>query len=462
MLTTDKAYIFGLMVGGAQIGASSFSIRLPYKKWGDIGHNTGRAAEIMNDIINVLNPIMDATYGITFVPHYGTDWRLNSNSFPTSLRDDLKKYGLESSGELRTNSSINKLVPSLISFQHKQKFITGLIDTVGSLASSHRRFVDSFQVVSFEFKGQNFGLVSEVYSLLESMKIPVDQVLWNHPNQHSTLCKYYKSWKKGFKIRVSLQDYLLQGGFVFKAKKLSADENSKLNSNNASAISKPSKIQGRVTVHVDQNTDWLPSHLRGLIFPHQLWFNIAQGLSVAANAKKLISKTAPETQFCPFTILTKRTTSEIENIINSDEVLKHEQFDTYNLDIEKMVAAFEENTSLLLFGKSNADGFPINFILQAAAFASLSTLGENIKGNRVLGNYHTNLCELISTGRIEATNLTVSIPKRGTALKITSGNHSSLVGYTNNSFNRSLVLLKTDGLFSVNDFSYNQCIELQP
>lgn len=286
MLTTDKAYIFGLMVGGAQIGASSFSIRLPYKKWGDISHNTARTAEIMNDIINVLNPIMHTTYGVNFVPSYGTVWRLNSSNFPTALQHDLQKYGLATSGELRTNSSIKELTPSLTSQKHKQKFITGLIDTVGSLASSHRRFVDTFQVVSFEFKGQNFRLVSEVYSLLQSMNIPVDQVLWNHPNQHSTLYKYYRNWKKGFKIRVSLQDYLLQGGFVFKAKKLSADENSKLNANNASAALKPHKLQGRVTIHLDQNSAWIPPHLRGLVFPHQLWFNVAQGLNVDATTKK--------------------------------------------------------------------------------------------------------------------------------------------------------------------------------
>lgn len=461
MLTTDKAYIFGLMVGGAQIGASSFSIRLPYKKWGDISHNTVRAADIMSDILNVLNPIMQNTYGVNFAPSIGTDWRLNSNSFPPALQQDLQEYGLKTSGELRSNSSIQNLLPHLISLKHKQKFITGLIDTVGSLARSHRRFVDTFQVVSFEFKGQNFGLVSEVYSLFQSMNIPVDQVLWNHPNQHSTLCKYYKSWKKGFKIRVSLQDYLLQGGFVFKAKKLSADENSSLNANNSSAALKPHKLQGRVTVHLDQNTTWIPPHLRGLVFPHQLWFNVAQGLNINPSGKNLVTNTPAETLFCPFTILTKRTTPEISDIINNDKILSRECYDTYNFDIKKVITVYEKDNNQLLFGKTNLDGFPINYMLQAAAFASLSTLGEKMKGNRVLGNYLDNLKELISTGRITSTNLTLSIPKKGTALRITSGNYSALVGYTNNSFNKKLVLQKANGLFSVSDFSYEDCAEIQ-
>lgn len=461
MLTTDKAYIFGLMVGGAQIGSSSFSIRLPYKKWGDISLNTSRAAEIMGDIINVLNPIMQNTYGVNFVPSIGTDWRLTSASFPSALKKDLQKFGLETSGELRSNSSIQKLIPHLTSLNHKRKFITGLVDTVGSLATSHRRFVDTFQVVSFEFKGQNYGLVSEVYSLFQSMNIPVDQVLWNHPNQHSTLCKYYKSWKKGFKIRVSLQDYLLQGGFVFKAKKLSADENSRLNANNASAASKPHKLQGRVSVHQDQNTNWIPPNLRGLIFPHQLWFNVAQGLNIDIAGKNLIAHTPAETLFCPFTILTKRTSSDIKNIMNSDKILSLEEYDTFSFDVEKMIAEYEENSSKLLFGNTKSDGFPINYILQATAFASLSTLGEKIKGNRVLGNYIDNLKELISTGRVTTTNLAISIPKKGTAIKVSSGNYSALVGYINNSFNKKLLLPKADGLFSVKDFTYADCVEIR-
>lgn len=172
-------------------------------------------------------------------------------------------------------------------------------------------------------------------------------------------------------------------------------------------------------------------------------------------------KTSAESQFCPFTILTKRTTSKIKEIIKSDRILSHEQFDTYNFDVEKIISVYEEDSGQLIFGKTNLDGFPINYILQAAAFASLSTLGEKVKGNRVLGNYLANLKELISTGRIASTNLTLSIPKKGTALKITSGNYSALVGYTNNSFNQKLVLPKANGLFSVNDFSYAECLEIQ-
>lgn len=47
-MNTDKAYIFGLIVGGGVFGSNkdSFHIILPYKKWGDAAKNR-RAPEIL-------------------------------------------------------------------------------------------------------------------------------------------------------------------------------------------------------------------------------------------------------------------------------------------------------------------------------------------------------------------------------------------------------------------------------
>ena len=57
ILTTDKAYLLGLLVGGGIISKKSFQIILPYKKWGDLKVNPERAGEIASDILSTLNPI---------------------------------------------------------------------------------------------------------------------------------------------------------------------------------------------------------------------------------------------------------------------------------------------------------------------------------------------------------------------------------------------------------------------
>ena len=53
------AYALGLIIGGGEFGSSndSFTIKLPYKKWGDIEKNPARASEISTGIINVVVPM---------------------------------------------------------------------------------------------------------------------------------------------------------------------------------------------------------------------------------------------------------------------------------------------------------------------------------------------------------------------------------------------------------------------
>lgn len=71
-MNSDKAYILGLVVGGGVFtnDASSFSIHLPYKQWGDIAQNPSRAGQITRDIMGVVKPMMKAIYGIevSFLP----------------------------------------------------------------------------------------------------------------------------------------------------------------------------------------------------------------------------------------------------------------------------------------------------------------------------------------------------------------------------------------------------------
>ena len=461
MLCTDKAYVLGLLVGGGHIGQSSFTIKLPYKKWGDVDANPRRATQIVKDVLKILNPMMQNCYGVSFTLDMGNVWHLNCDSIPSELIDDLQRNEINTRGELRKMTSIKTLMNNLSSKVHKHKFVAGLADTIGSFAKSHRRFNDEFQIVSFEFKGRNYELVGDVITLFNELRIPIDQVLWNHPNQHSGSCKYYKQWKKGFKIRVALQDYILKEAvFVFIAKKESADENVKMNAPNATAEFKPPKIKGRVTIHSDQSSDWLPQNLRDIVFPHNLWFNSVLQLPLSKTENKFILDQSPESLFCPFTILTKGQIDEIKKIQESDEVLAKEKHISHQLDFGKLLDSYNQNQNQLILGRSESDGFPINTILRAVEYAAYATFGERMKGKRVLGKFKENLNVLRIDPRLNKLGLTIDKPLRGTALIVSTNKNAALVGYVNNSFNKKLVHKIDRGLFSVGDFDYEQCVEI--
>ena len=66
-MDTDKAYIFGLIIGGGDFGNAEdvFRIRLPYKKWGSYKDNPKRAGRIIEDILKKLSPIFRTIYNLT-------------------------------------------------------------------------------------------------------------------------------------------------------------------------------------------------------------------------------------------------------------------------------------------------------------------------------------------------------------------------------------------------------------
>lgn len=65
-MNTDKAYIFGLIIGGGIWGNAEevFRIRLPYKQWGSYAQNPERASQISRDIMALVSPLFKSIYGI--------------------------------------------------------------------------------------------------------------------------------------------------------------------------------------------------------------------------------------------------------------------------------------------------------------------------------------------------------------------------------------------------------------
>jgi hypothetical protein len=452
-INTDKAYILGLIVGGGRIDGKTLQISLPYKKWGDLAIEPSRAGGIAKDILLRLNPILSATYNINVSYTISTDWKIRCTEITESLLYDLQQLGLPLAGEMRLEANLKQLTKFLVTDEHKKRFMAGLVDTVGSLAETHRRFTNEFQIISFEFKGQNFELVADVAEILFSIDCPPDQILWNHPNQHSGNCRYYKSWNKGFKIRVALNDYIFRGTFVFESKKDSAVQNQKMHKADIN-IKKTQTIRepNRTTLHIDQDARRLPLNIQGGLFIHNSHFNCVLGMvsGIENGIKDLIKK--PELYFCPFTCLTKGTTQDITKIIQSEDYLSKTKY-TNKKHIISTIFDLEKQGLRLLFGKSKQDGFPINLILQALAYVIAASKGHVI-GKRVKGEYRDLLLQNINTV------VDIYIPDKGTCIKIIHGEYASLVGYINNDFNKQLIKKVEGYKIYIREPNFEECVVL--
>lgn len=451
----DKAYLLGLLIGGGVISDNNFQILLPYNKWGDIELNQIRAGEIATDILTRLNPIWQTAYGLNVSYKYGSDWKIVSDKISDQLIADLRSCGLPIKGELKSTANLKSLIPLLPTVEHKRNFIVGLIDTIGSLAKSHRRFVDEFQIISFEFKGSNFSLVDDVVRIFDLLGLVPDQVLWNHPNQHSGSCRYYASWKKGFKVRIPLREYMLKGGFLFQAKKLSAQENAKVINEKLLEKSKSNKIQGRVALHVDEYSDWLPPSVRGGHFVHNLHFNALFGLPSPKdfNIDQIVNNF--HHYFCPFTVLTKGDGGYIDEIISKESYLSSTTYKDEGVSLSALIEKQERDPQSLVWGRTDNDGFPVNLILQAAVYSVLSDRGgDNIKGKRILGNY------IDQAKNISSETIRIDVPNRGTCLRVEYKGHSALVGYINDEFNKKLIQSIVGAKVQIRSPDFDECVVL--
>lgn len=457
-INTEEAYLFGLLIGGGILHDNSMQIILPYKNWGDLNLNPQRAGNISEDILTRLYPLFKIHYQMDVSYSVDPEWKIISTNVSNKLKNALINLELPLSGELRLNANIEKLIYKLDTVEHKKNFITGLVDTVGSLARSHRRFVDDFQIISFEFKGNNFNLVKNIIKLLQDIGCLPDQVLWNHPNQHSGTCRYYNSWKKGFKIRVALDDYMLKGGFLFKSKSLSAKNNKALQLKGLNTVKgKIIKVSGRVTLHKDEYSEWLPEIIRGGHYVHNLHFYEALGLETPYKFKMAPIINSFENYFCPFTCLTKGSIDELKAIINNENYLKETKYQKKFIPLSQLLDIYKHNSSALILGKNvNIDGFPINYILQGLSYIICASTGEHIKGKRVLGSYINVLEENINKNY----GINIYHPNKGTCLYISNGEYSSLVGYINNDFNKKLIASNNESKINIRNPLFKECIDL--
>lgn len=159
-MNTDKAYLFGLIIGGGIWGNAEdvFRIKLPYKQWGSYIQNPQRASEISRDIMGFVSPLFKSIYNIniSFETTKSGVWHILCEGDLTELISDMQSYGVHCDGDLRSNTSIKGIIAALVDDNLKRRFIAGLADTIGSTNPNHRRFTNEIQILSFELKRFQF------------------------------------------------------------------------------------------------------------------------------------------------------------------------------------------------------------------------------------------------------------------------------------------------------------------
>lgn len=439
-MNTDKAYILGLVIGGGMWGEAEdvFKIRLPFKQWGSYEVNPKRAGDISRDVMKMVSPLFKAIYNLSV--SYDTSasgvWNILCEGDLSGLRDDLEGFGIKCEGEVRKTANINNIIPQLVDDNLKRRFIAGLADTIGSTRRSHRRFNDDKQMVSFEISGFEFNFVCSLCKLLHSIGCYPDQILWNHPNFHCGNNPYDKKWKKGFKLRVYLDQYDKFGAFAFASKVLSVKENQTLEEIRNVAIpcdDREIKTPSIACVHCDENSDFLPDIIRGGHYLHNRHVCAVLNCEHAPynEVKKLLSKA--EYYINPFPVLVKGTVDEIHNIINSEPILKNRIYERMKVKISDLYGQTEDD---YIFGDGDEAGYPLNKIILAITYIIAAQTGQ-LNGLRPKGSKDRIILEYLRN--FSEDQVTILLPELMTPLVIQLNGYAALVGPNNPKVYRKLI-----------------------
>lgn len=431
-MDTDKAYIFGLIIGGGKFGNAEdfFSIQLPFRQWGSYLKNPQRAAQISDDIMRFVGPLLLSIYGLR-VNFSASDkhWTIICEGDLTDLKADLESYGINCEGELRTELPITGIIPHLRDANIKRRFIAGLADSIGSTNPTQRRFSDDVQILSFELKGFNFESVCALCNLLYSVNCIPDQILWNHPNFHASNNPYYKSWAKGFKLRIQLDQYAEFGAFGFKTKVESANKNrAKQTQSHITEVCEEREIRPTIsTVHPAENDSRLPECIRGGHYIHFRHICAALGCPHAPYQQLNEAFSHIGELIAPFPILCKDSKENIQKIIENDALMSSVNYEEKALYLKDLVKDFKSNSTSLILGIDDNTGYPVADILQAVAY--LIVPSSKLKGTRPKGKF---MDIIRSTLTIDPeASVRCLVPNRLTPLVLYKDDRGALIGPKN-------------------------------
>ncbi|MES2702676.1 MAG: hypothetical protein V4649_08560 [Bacteroidota bacterium] len=299
-----KAYIAGLLVGGGKVDRNTFIVDLPFKKW---GMDPSRMNVIATDILTKICSYFNQTYNFNVTYEIGNSkWLIRpvSNVDISELILDLEYLGLPTHGFLLAGADLSTAKQKLSGICI-EKFLSGIFDARASLTLSHRRFSDDAPTVSIEVPGstKNFKFVVQLCSWLTDLGSITDQILYNHPNQHSASDPEYKGWKKGFKIRFLVKSFLARNSFALQSKSIDIAkiEKSQSRVEQIPCYLRKLKTPSAVTIHTDQNSLELPAEVKNKIFFHYLHFCSLLGCPHAPmeEIRKMVNGSAKLISFFP-------------------------------------------------------------------------------------------------------------------------------------------------------------------
>jgi hypothetical protein len=346
----DTCYLLGLILGGAELSDNTFSINLPFNKW---GNNPDTAAQISRDLLTRIRPIFKKIYNLD-VDYFivgGGNWVLRSmkpvsKDQITLIKSDLESLGLPTTGQLIVQADLQKVREVLVGVK-AELFLSGIFDARASIAVSHRRFTNEAPIVSIEIpgRGNNFRLVVQLCSWLTSLGSITDQILYNHPNQHSSKNPEYGSWRKGFKIRILVKSFLDKHSFAMRSFSLGASE---LATNQKILNQKPCnkreiEAPGVKVIHKDIHSIDLPNEVRDKVFLHYFHICAAMGCPFAPveEVKSLVRESKKYISYYPS--LLKGEYREVQEsfvkIIKSNFPQKEPVVNT--LTLEKIIAKYD-------------------------------------------------------------------------------------------------------------------------
>lgn len=452
-MDTDRAYLLGLIIGGGIFGNTEdvFRIRLPFRQWGSYTDNPQRAGQISQDVMKVVSPLFRAIYGLTisYDASESGAWNILCEGDLTSLKNELEDYGIICEGEVRKTANINNIIPLLVDDNLKRRFIAGLADTIGSTRNSHRRFNNEKQMISFEISGFCFNFVCSLCKLLHSIKCYPDQVLWNHPNFHCSQNPYDSKWKKGFKLRVYLDQYDKFGAFAFKSKAQSLKQNRALETVENEGIpceTREIKAPSITCVHCEENSILLPPEVQGGHYLHNRHICAVLHCPHAPfnEVDKLISNA--EQYIMPFPVLVKGTEVEINNIIEQDDLLKNRNYTTQQLQIRKVYETSITNSNKLLFEKEKGTGYPINKLILAITYLLAAKSGK-LNGSRPKGSKDDIIKNYLAL--FPDASITIKIPDLLTPIIVSLDNYAALVGPLNPKVYKKLIHIDTNNKYKI-------------
>lgn len=304
VINHTKAYVLGLLIGGGKIDKYGFVIDLPFKKW---GMEATRMNVIAVDILTRICKYFNSAYQFNVTYEIGNGkWLIKpiNNSDFSEIIEDLQYLGLPVSGFLLAKTDLTK-TKALLKGVAVESFLSGIFDARASLTLSHRRFTDSAPIVSIEIPGstKNFLFIVQFCSWLTELGSVTDQILYNHPNQHSGSDPNYKGWKKGFKIRFLVKSFLTQYSFALQAKAVDVT-NIKSKQEKEEQIPcylRKLKKPNPVSVHIEQNSIELPVEVRNKIFFHYHHFCALYNCQFAPveEVRKMVSNAKNYINFFP-------------------------------------------------------------------------------------------------------------------------------------------------------------------